>query len=320
MPGLDRSMTMNGEDTLAPATPAIDISVVIVSWNTRDLLERCLHSITAEATRARLRVEIAVVDNASSDGTVETVRQRFPEVALTALPANIGFAAANNLAMRGTRGTAVLLLNPDTELLVGALQALWLALQSMPHVGVVGPVLLNADGSLQSAGYRFPGLAQVALDFFPLHPRLAGSRFNGRFSPGDGLSPFAIDHPLGACMLVRRTAIEQVGLLDEGYFMYSEEIDWCRRFKQQGWTILTAPDARVIHHGGQSTQQASNQMFVQLHRSRARYFARHNGRPLRRAASMMAELKARRCHDPQRAAALRSIARLYQDPEAVDAD
>src|SRR5690349_7018041 len=144
-------MSMNGEDVLAPATPAIDISVVIVSWNTRDLLERCLHSITAEATRTRLRVEIAVVDNASADDTVRAVRQQFPEVDLTALPNNIGFAAANNLAIRGTSGTAVLLLNPDTEVLVGALQALWRALQSMPHVGVVGPVLLNSDGSLQSA-------------------------------------------------------------------------------------------------------------------------------------------------------------------------
>lgn len=263
-------------DGATAAAYVFDISAVIVSWNTRDLLSRCIGSVTRQAEDARLKVEIIVVDNASSDGTAGHIRRRFPAVTVIALPENRGFAAANNLGIAQAQGAALLLLNPDTEMLPGSLSGLWRALQASPRIGMVGSLLLNPDGSLQSAGYCFPGLVQMFLDLFPIHPRLIGSRLNGRMPPGDGLSPLAIDHPLGACMLARRSVIEQVGALDDQYFMYSEEIDWCRRIKAGGWTILTAPSARVIHYGGQSTGQMPEAMFLELHRSRNRYFRRHH--------------------------------------------
>lgn len=314
---------------MAPSTvETIDVSVVIVSWNTRDLLAACLASVAREAQASGLVVETIVVDNDSTDGSPDMVRERFPEVELIALAENRGFAAANNLVIERARGRAVLLLNPDTELLPGALGALWRALHAAPHVGLVGPLLLNPDGSLQSAGYRFPGLVQALIDLFPLHPRLVASGLNGRVSPGDGLSPVAIDHPLGACMLVRQEAIAQVGLLDEGYFMYSEEIDWCRRMRTAGWSILTAPAARVIHHGGQSTSQIAPVMLRHLHRSRARYFRRYHGVWLPYAISVAAQVaavlaEARSRHDPagarERAQALTDVARIYRGGDGSDA-
>ncbi|MDI3339131.1 MAG: glycosyltransferase family 2 protein [Sphaerobacter sp.] len=298
----------------------IDITTIIVSWNTRELLARCLASVERELDRSGLRGEIMVVDNASTDGTPELVRERFPAVSLLALEANRGFAAANNLALARARGAAVLLLNPDTELLPGALRALWLALHAAPHVGMAGALLLNPDGSLQSAGYRFPGLAQLLIDLFPLHPRLVASRLNGRVAPGDGLSPVAIDHPLGACMLVRRAVVDEVGGFDEGYFLYSEEIDWCRRIAAAGWTIVTAPAARVIHHGGQSTGQMPEAMLRQLHRSRARYYRRYHApwflRVAAAAARAAAAVEARRGRE--RAALLREVAAVYAGAGAAD--
>jgi GT2 family glycosyltransferase len=190
----------------------------------------------------------------------------------------------------------------------------------MPHVGLVSGILLNPDRSLQSAGYRFPSLTQSFLDFFPLHDRIVASSLNGRFKPGDGVTPYAVDHPLGACMLVRREVIDQVGLLDENYFMYSEEIDWCRRIGGAGWTILIAPAARIVHHGGQSTGQASEAMFLQLHRSRARYFARYHSGAYLRTVGRMANAAgwwARR-HDSPRARQLQMVPEIYRSSRGDD--
>lgn len=299
----------------------VDLTTLVVSWNTRDLLARCLASVERELEASGLRGEIVVVDNASTDGTPEMVRERFPAASLVALDENRGFAASNNLALEWARGAAVLLLNPDAELLPGALSALWRALHAAPHIGMAGALLLNPDGSVQSAGYRFPGLVQVLLDFFPVHPRLVGSGLNGRISPGDGLSPIAIDHPLGACMLVRRAVVDAVGGMDEGYFLYSEEIDWCRRIAQAGWTIVTAPAARVIHHGGQSTSQVPDAMFLQLHRSRARYFRRYHSPRFLRAVALAARVAAgmETLRGGPRANALREVAGIYAVAEAADA-
>jgi GT2 family glycosyltransferase len=295
-------------------TEASNTSAVIVSWNTRDLLARCLDALYADAERSGITLQTIVVDNASSDGTVEMLAKRFPSVQVVARSENSGFAAATNRGIRQAASVDLLLLNPDTELLPGALAAMRSALHAMPHVGLVSGILLNPDHSLQSAGYRFPTLTQSFLDFFPLHDRLVASGLNGRFTPGDGLSPYAVDYPLGACMLVRREVIEQVGLLDEQYFMYSEEIDWCRRIAAAGWSILIAPAARIIHHGGQSTGQAPDAMFVQLHRSRARYFAHyHSGAYLRtveRMATVAGWWTSRR--DAAQGRRLREVSALYR--------
>jgi N-acetylglucosaminyl-diphospho-decaprenol L-rhamnosyltransferase len=308
---------------------ARDLSVVIVSWNTRELLTRCLASLLADAAASGITLDVIVIDNASADGSAAALAQHFPSITVEALEANTGFAAATNRGIRRASGGDILLLNPDTELLPGALAALRRALHSMPHAGLVGGLLLNPDGSLQSSGYRFPHLAQTFLDFFPLHPRLVGSQLNGRVPHGDGLSPYAVDHPLGACMLVRREVVERVGLLDECFFMYSEEIDWCRRIVAAGWTVLIAPAARIIHFGGQSTSQASDAMFLQLHRSRARYFRRYHSGTFLHSVELMARAAAwwagsrssieGRRSEPTRAKALRSVSRIYREARGDDA-
>jgi N-acetylglucosaminyl-diphospho-decaprenol L-rhamnosyltransferase len=293
--------------------------VIIVSWNTRELLLRCLHSIRKEQHRSGLRIEIIVVDNASSDGTVEALESGESDVTVLAQTENLGFARANNLGIDAARGDALLILNPDTELEPDCLSILWKTLHAANHIGLVAPVLLNSDGSLQTAGFRFPGLLQTMLDLYPVHPRLVGSSLNGRYNPGDGRSPFRIDHPLGACMLVKREVIESVGAFDPGYFIYSEEIDWCRRIANAGWTILCAPQARVIHHSGQSTSQAPDRMRPQLHRSRARYFLRHENNQFRsrllrmmHAGATLKRLGIPMPSDGRTAAQLEEIADIYE--------
>lgn len=251
------------------------LSVIIVSYNTRELLARCLGSVAVEP---RPPDEVIVVDNASADESAAMVRARFPHVQVIANAENRGFAAATNQGLRAATGDFLCLLNPDTELFPGALDALSTFLESHPEVGVVGPTLLHSDGTYQHAAFRFPTLPMALIDFFPLNHRVLNSRLNGRYPFTLYEHPFAMDHPLGACMLVRRAACAAVGLLDERFFMYCEEIDWCRRIKQAGWEIMHVPDARVVHHGGQSTQQAAGRMFVELHRSRFRLFAKHHSR------------------------------------------
>lgn len=271
-----------------PDQPAPTIGVVIVSYNTAALLGDCLRSLRA----GTLSLRVLVVDNASSDDSVALVRTCFPEVQLCALEQNLGFAAANNIGLRhlgfgeaspnaATPPPAfVLLLNPDTVVLPGAVETLVAFLQAHPRVGVVSPRLLNPDGTIQAAAFRFPTLTMSLLDVFPpgeaLPGRLYNSWWHGRYpQEHNGATPFAIDHPLGACMLVRGSSIDEVGLLDEGYFMYSEEIEWCWRIRQAGWVIWQHPQAQVIHFGGASTGQFRQRMLVELHRSRIRFFCQH---------------------------------------------
>ncbi|MGA7670682.1 MAG: glycosyltransferase family 2 protein [Nitrolancea sp.] len=294
---------------MTPDNQTSSLSVVIVSWNTRELLDNCLRVLRDDAERSHLSTELIVVDNSSTDGTVDMLRERHSRVRVVELGENCGFAAATNVGIRATAGAFVLLLNPDTEIQPGALRVLHSTLQAMPHVGLVSGLLLNPDGSIQSSGYKFPGLAQSLLDFFPLHPRIMESRLNGRVIPGDGRAPYAVDHPLGACMLVRRAAIERVGLLDEQYFMYSEEIDWCQRIRAAGWSILIAPEAKIVHFGGQSTSQMRTEMFLELHRSRARYFRRYQSGRFMRAVELMARAASR--VDRERSDLLNSVADIY---------
>jgi len=269
--------------------PNPTIGIVIVSYNTRELLRDCLQSLQS----VTLPRHILVIDNASRDDSVSMVRADFPQVKICALEENRGFAAANNLGLRmlgfapPPSGAAritppefVLLLNPDTVVLPGALETLTAFLQAHPRVGLVSPRLLNPDGTTQTAAFRFPTLTMSLLEVFPpgevLPGRLYNSWWHGRYpQEQNGVEPFPIDHPLGACMLVRSSTIAQVGLLDENYFMYSEEIEWCRRIRQAGWAIWQQPHARVVHVGGAATQQFRRQMLVELHRSRISFFKQH---------------------------------------------
>jgi N-acetylglucosaminyl-diphospho-decaprenol L-rhamnosyltransferase len=267
----------------------LSLGVIIVSFNTRDLLGRCLDSLITDLAMAGLaESQIWVVDNASSDGSAAWVAEHHPDVHLIALAANVGFTAGNNvvlapwLAAPATCPDWIWLLNPDTEVRPGAIQALMAALVADPHTAVAGPRLIYPDGRFQPSAFRFPGLMQTALDLVPV-PRLMDSPLNGRYPQSRYAAgqPFAVDFALGACLLVRGSAAYAVGPLDEGYFMYCEEIDWCRRFHRAGYRTLCVPAAVVVHHAGASTRQFRGPMFVQLWQSRLRYFARNEG-PIRR--------------------------------------
>lgn len=256
------------------APPLPDLSIIIVSWNTRELLLGCLAAITPAA--ASLRVETLVVDNGSTDGTPEAVRRQFPAVRLIEPGHNLGFSGGNNRGLALATGRYLCLLNPDTAAQPGSLAALVAHLEAHPALGAVGPRLLNADGSEQAVGFRFPSLAQVALDLFPFGGRFAASQLNGRYPHEPRDHAFPIDFPLGACIVARRAAVEATGPLDEGFYMYSEEVDWCRQMRAAGWEIACLPTAEVVHFGGQSTGQQPARMFLELHRSRARYFRRYH--------------------------------------------
>ncbi|MDQ7031022.1 MAG: glycosyltransferase family 2 protein [Ardenticatenia bacterium] len=270
----------------------VPLAVVIVSFNVRRHLAVCLSSLLESLSRARLDARVIVVDNASHDGSAEMVRTRFSPVDLIEAGENVGFARANNLALRALGfgeahrapeqlPEAVWLLNPDTEVEGEAPAVLLRRLREVPRVGAVSPRLRYGDGRFQHAGFAFPGLAQVVLDLFPLHPRLVESRLNGRYPRAwyERGHPFRVDMVLGAALMVRREAIQQVGLLDEGYFMYVEELDWCRRLKQAGWEIEVVPSACVVHHGGQSTAQYREEMARALWESRLRYYRKFSPRP-----------------------------------------
>jgi GT2 family glycosyltransferase len=258
------------------------MSIVVVSYNVASLLTRCLEAVLAEEVPGGC--EVIVVDNASVDGSAAIVRERFPAVRLVANATNAGFARATNQGLALARGRALLLLNPDTEPCPGALGALLDFLDRHPDAAAVGPALRNPDGTRQRACFRFPTLAMFFLDLFPLHPRLMESRLNGRYPAERRGRPFRIDHPLGACILIRREALDRVGPLDEGYFMYCEEVDWCWRARRAGWQIYHVPRAVVVHHGGQSARQAPEAMFIALYRSRLRLIERTCG-PAKRAAA-----------------------------------
>lgn len=257
----------------------MDLSIVIVNWNVRELLRRCLHSVY-RATGASLQVEVIVVDNASSDGSVAMVPEDFPQVHLIANDENLGFTRGNNQAIAQCRGRYVLLLNPDTEVVGDALSTMVRYMDDHPQVGALGPQLLNPDGSVQSSRRRFPTIATAFLEstilqqWFPDNQVLR--RYYVRDRGDDEVQE--VDWVVGACLLARRQAIEQVGLLDEEFFMYSEEMDWCRRFKERGWRVVYLPTAQVIHHEARSSEQVKPLQHIQFQRSKVLYFRKHHGR------------------------------------------
>ncbi|MHB8648382.1 MAG: glycosyltransferase family 2 protein [Thermomicrobiales bacterium] len=248
-------------------------SVVIVGWQVRDLLRGCLASIAAQEDRDAL--EVWVVDNGSADGTAAMVAAEFPWVRLVALDDNPGFAAGSNIALRQATGDVSILLNPDTELHDDALTALAAYLRAHPQVGVVGPRLLNPDGSVQSAGFAPPSLFQVWYDLVPWPRRFYDSRLNGRYPDAPTDEPYDVGFPLGACLAVRRDLFDQVGLLDEAYGMYMEELDFCARVRAAGFAVHLLPTVAVTHHGGRSTSQVPEAMYLALHRARRRFYARY---------------------------------------------
>ncbi len=255
------------------------LSVIIVSWNTRQLLEQCLKSVYASASGVA-GLEVLVVDNRSTDGSVQMVDSRFPAATVISNSQNVGFAKANNLAISRAKGEYLLLLNPDTEVVGAAIPQLLRFAEAHPDVAVAGPQLLNTDGTIQPSRRRFPTAATAFLEstvlqrWMPDHPAL--QRFYVLDRSDDQTQE--VDWVVGAALLVRASAARQVGLMDEDYFMYSEEMDWCRRFVGAGWKVVYYPPAQLIHHGGQSSDQDLFHRHTRFQHSKCLYFEKHLSR------------------------------------------
>jgi N-acetylglucosaminyl-diphospho-decaprenol L-rhamnosyltransferase len=249
------------------------LSIIIVSWNTASFLENCLASILANPPTSPF--ENWVVDNASTDDSPRMVREKFPQVHLVENRENVGFARANNQAIQRCTGKYILLLNPDTLVASGALQALVDFLDKHPEAGAAGARILNSDGSLQISSHPRPTLSRELWRLFHLDILSAYAMYPP--TKWETNQPQEVDVLGGACLLLRKEVLEQVGALDEDYFIYSEEVDLCYRIQRAGWPIYWVPQAEVMHFGGQSTQQVPTEMFLNLYHSNIKYFRKHYG-------------------------------------------
>jgi len=258
----------------------MDVSIIIVNWNTRDILRGCLDSIYKQTQG--IDFEMTVVDNASSDGSAEMVRQDFPQVTLIANSENLGFAAANNQGMQAAKGRYILLLNPDTIILDGAIQKSIAFADIHPDIGVLGCQVWLNENEIQKTCFKFPTLWSALvqeiglLHMFP-HSRIFGHAYYGWW---DRKSEMDVDVVSGMFMLVRQEAIQEIGLMDEDYFVYAEETDWCFRFHKAGWRCVFTPIAKIIHldGGSKSTALIKNKMFVQMQKSMLIFHLKQQGR------------------------------------------
>jgi GT2 family glycosyltransferase len=252
----------------------MDLSIIIVSWNIKGLLQACLEAVFAACRSAPdLTTEIIVVDSGSTDGSPEMVRQAFPQVRLIASEQNLGYAAGNNAGAEVAQGRYLFLLNPDTVVKPDALARLAAYMNEHTSVGAVGPQLLWPDGAIQSSRRRFPTLGSLFWEstllgqWFPHNRHIAHYHLLDR-SPDD---PQPVDWAVGAALFIRREAWLEVGPMDEEFFMYFEETDWCRRCAGAGWEIHYLPAARIIHYEGQSSGQVMADRTLRFQRSKLRY-------------------------------------------------
>jgi hypothetical protein len=255
----------------------IDVSVIIVSWNARDYLMDCLQSLISKNSISR--TEIIVIDNASNDHSPDAVRERYPFVKLIRNETNRGFAAANNIGIGMGRGRYVCLVNSDVRVLNGCIDRLCSYMDQNPSIGMLAPRILNADLTLQPSVRRFPTLwsslcRALALDTFFSQSGMSGGEMMAFGSEDKSRS---VDVLSGCFMMVRRGAIEQVGVLDENFFIYAEDIDWCRRFRQAGWDVVYYPGAQAIHYGDGSSSNAPIKFFIEMQKANLQYWKKHHG-------------------------------------------
>jgi len=253
----------------------IDLSIVVLNWNVREQLDRCLASLRSN----HYALELIVVDNASHDDSVAMVRAKYPQVTLIANTDNRGFTGGNNQGIEASHGRHVMVLNPDTEVLADALDCLVRYLDDHPEVGALGPQLLNPDRSIQSSRRRFPTLATGFFESTWLQG-IAPKRILTHYYMND-VSPdqtHEVDWLNGACTVFRREVIDRVGAYDaQNFFMYSEELDLCRRVKESGWRIVYLPEAQVIHYVGKSSDQAVAARHIYFQTSKVHYFRKWHG-------------------------------------------
>jgi N-acetylglucosaminyl-diphospho-decaprenol L-rhamnosyltransferase len=282
-----------------------EVSTIVVTYNALPWVERALESVPG--------TELLVVDHGSTDGTLELVRERFPE-AVVVEQGNLGFGAGNNAGMRVASGRWYLLLNSDAWLQPGALEALIAFAEEHPDAAVVGPRLLNPDGTLQRSVRGFPTVWRIATEYLFLRKLAPRSRLLNAFYAGgfDHDATREAEFLMGSVLLVRAEAVEAVGGFDERYFMFSEETDWCYRFREAGWRVWFFPGAEAVHVGGATTKQNWGPMFREQVRGHLRFLAEHRGeRDAERARRLMlVALAVRgRLFRGERAEAYRSAAR-----------
>jgi len=250
----------------------IDLSIIIVNWNTREYLLHCLKSILGNGQGTSR--EIIVVDNGSQDGSADEIGRTCPLAQVIKNGRNLGFSKAVNQGLRNASGRYALLLNPDTRVKNGAIEQLVSFMDGCSNAGVAGAQLLNGDGSKQNSIANFPSLATELLNKSLLR-RLFPKKFPGK--ERNYSEPVEVDSVIGACMMVRRAALEQVGLLDEDYFLFLEETDWCYRMKRAGWKIYHVPEAEIYHFQGKSAEKDRKRAKVEYYRSRYHFFKKNKG-------------------------------------------
>jgi hypothetical protein len=272
-----------------PEAPRFDVCVV--TWRTRELLRGCLRSLSGRPEVG----QVVVVDNASGDGTVEMVQANFPGVTLIANDRNLSFATGSNQALRATTSPFVLLLNPDTEVRPGALRVLLNALREDPRIGAVAPQLILPDGSVQRSVRGFPEPAAIAYEasglarLFPRRPAVNQYRLRD----WDHTTRRDVDQPMASALGLRRAALDQVGLFDEAFPLYFNDVDLCYRLRQAGWRIVFVPEAKVAHcYGQSSTWQVRPRAILDSHRSLIRFYRKHYRGRVSRSSYLTAVLLA----------------------------
>jgi GT2 family glycosyltransferase len=254
----------------------MDISVIVISWNGKKFLLECLASLMAQI--APYEAELIVVDNASVDGSAEAVESAFPSVLVLRNRTNLGFAKANNLAIRKARGRFLLLVNSDVVLKKNCIDRLFTYMEENPKAGLLGPQIVSADGSVQRSCMTFPSLwnsfsRALALDRLFSSSPLFGEHLLTYWSHSNTQTVDVIN---GCFWVVRKEALNTVGLLDEKFFIYGEDIDWCKRFHQAGWDVVFVSDAQALHYGGMSSSNAPLRFFLEQWRTNFQYWAKHH--------------------------------------------
>lgn len=255
-----------------------DVSVIIVSWNAKEHLQNCLRSLNDPG--CKYTQEVIVVDNASTDGTVDLVEEQFPEVKLIKNSGNLGFARANNIGIRASSSRYVCLINSDVIVLENCIEKLIDFLDQHPNIGLAGPRILNPDRTLQPNCRHFPTIWNNLCQTLGLNYLFPKSAFFSepfmKYWAHDEIRK--VDVITGSFWIVRREALEKVGLLDEDFFIYGEDIDWCKRFHNAGWDVVFYPESKAIHFGAASAANAPTRFYIEMQKSDLHYWEKYHGR------------------------------------------